>query len=214
MCLLIVTKRLLPWWSATEDKSGRAYKTRGLGSSERACFSLSYTVNTLQATPLSVHRAKPQEFPLWFSLSLPFLFQSLSLIPAFSDRPMGDAAGRTTTEPAGISFLFLSLLSDIPRKTSPPLLLSLFFLTQTPISVASEAALNIGVNVMKLWHWSVMMKGKRGLLEVCLLMNSLASLSLLILHSLPLSVQSCMQGLCRTLAGIVGDTWANLALIS
>lgn len=71
-------------------------------SSERACFSLSYTVNTRQATPLSVQCAKPQEFPLSVFLS-PFLFQSLSLIPAFSDRPMRDTGGMTT-ETARISF--------------------------------------------------------------------------------------------------------------
>lgn len=48
--------------------------------------------------------AKPQEFPLSVFLSLPF-YSSLSLLPAFSDRPMREAGGMTT-EPARISFLF------------------------------------------------------------------------------------------------------------
>lgn len=63
--------------------------------------------------------------------------------------------------------LFLAPLSHIDSDFSDPP-------SPLPKRLCSEAApLNTGVNVMKLWHQSVMIKGKRGLLEACLLMNSL-----------------------------------------
>lgn len=61
-------------------------------------------------------------------------------------------------------------------------------------------------------------EGKENLLELCLLMKSLALISFPFFPSYPflLFASPCLfkQGLCSTLAGIVGDTWANLALIS
>lgn len=182
----------------------------GPNSLERACFSLSYSVNTRQATPLSVQCAKPQEFPLSVSLSL-FLFQSLPdsrLLRSTNGRSWQEDYWTSKKKPQ-ISF---SHLLDIPLYILLPLSFLCTLLTQTAFTSCSDqrlsfdAAPNRDMNVMKLLHRSVMMEGEKGLLE--LLMNSFFP------SFASLSVQSCKQGLCWTLAGIVGDTWANLALIS
>ncbi len=68
---------------------------------------------------------------------------------------------------------------------------------------------------MKLWHRSVMMKGKRGLLEVCLLMNSLFFFPLFSLSHIPSSSVPLPLPVCSILhAGIVLNTswhcWRHL----
>lgn len=65
---LIVTKPV----SVKMNKRQSVRQLRwGPNSFERACFSLSYIVNTRQATPLLVQGAKPQEFPLSVFFPLP-----------------------------------------------------------------------------------------------------------------------------------------------